>query len=287
MKIIRYLFTLALFSLFLIAGLNAGRLMNALFHQTEPSNQAHRPAFVLEVKSHSKGFQSQHAPTLAPPVPNVGAPEPVTPSVDITPEPFTQKNILLIGVDDLTAGSPHLEGVWLVLYLTHKPHFTLMPIYPVPAEDGQMRSQDADLEKLFNSDQPAFFSQLQDQGIWWEGYYIFDRHALSQITDRVVGLSQVENQVSSTSIAEVPLALNDPQSASEGQFHIVSALCNSAGSLTEKHISALADLFLLFSDHITSDISREQAAAELVSMLAMGSPISCEFPSLSLAEHLP
>jgi hypothetical protein len=286
MKTFRYLSLLAIFAIFLIAGLNIGRLYRSKANKLEPTTHSLSPVLELRVKSRANALQVERVPTQAPPLPQV-TPEMGVANATIAVEPLIQNNILLIGVDNLEASSPRLEGVWLVLYLAQKPQFTLMPIYPVPAEDGKIRSQDAALAKTFRSDQAAFFSQLEDRGIWWAGYYIFDRHALASIADRIVDLAQDEGKISGRSIARVPSAWTDPQGARREQARIVDALCSTAAHLSVDDIGELDDLFLLFSQHISSDIPREQAAAELVGMLAGDNPITCEFPSLVENGSLP
>jgi hypothetical protein len=211
-------------------------------------------------------------------------PEPEAPATSPTEVPH-QENILLIGVDDVQAKAPRLEGVWLVLYLSGTPHFTLMPIYPgVPAADGKVTSQDGALVKKFRSDPPGlpgpnFTAELKKRHLWWSGTILFDRQALTQIID---GVSTVEGVTEDEGllVSNVPNAWKSPQPAKREQGRLAQALCQVAAGLTVDDINQLDQLFLLFSQHILSDIPREQAAAEMVGLLAQGEGITCEFPTM-------
>jgi len=205
------------------------------------------------------------------------------------PQPLRQNNILLVGVDDLQAAKPKLEGAWLVMYLTQNPHFTLMPIYPgAPAEDGKATKSDGILAKLFQADPggvpgPGFFSELKDRGLWWSGYFIVDRLAMVKImvTIEQTTRSGELSENTSRSLQDVPPAWKDPAKAVLGQIQIAQAVCRQASELNTDDIGEIDHLFLLFSDHVLSDIPREQAAAELVGMLVNSSEITCEFPTLT------
>jgi hypothetical protein len=198
-------------------------------------------------------------------------------------------------VDDLDLDKPHLEGVWLVLFLSQSPHFTFMPVYPgVPAEDGKVTSQDGALAKKFQSDPsgipgPAFFSELKARGLWWSGYFVFDRYALTQIVGSINSLAgEKRGQISgSEQVKAVSLAWRDPQRAKREQAGLAQSLCNKAVYLNTDHIRQLGDLFLLYSHHILSDINREQAAAELVGLLFQGEEVICEFPSMDSSKLSP
>lgn len=315
MKKFSYLSLLAFFALFLLAGLSAGRMFGIQSKEAETPTPIKPPSPELQVKSRTNQLQAEKASILE--FPQVATPAPVDPDAPLSedleqddgpateeaqaeaesmqqasqpdttqaetrPRSVTQKNILVIGVDNLQAKSPRLEGVWLVLYLTQKPEFTLMPIFPgKPAEDGKMRSQDYKLARLFRSDQATFFTELEKRGIRWSGYYKLDRTALEEIAGKVDDLAVEPGESTRLEVDDVPFYEEDLQVAKLGQGRFAQALCDRGAHLSVDQISELDDLFLLFSDHILSDIPKEQAAAELVGMLVEGSPITCEFPSMA------
>jgi len=307
MKKFRYLSLLSFFVLSLLIGLFAGRMFGIQPDKSETPTPVKPPSPELQVKSRPNQLQTEKASIQE--LPQVASPTQVEKQAALAaaieteietdiaqqpeqqaapakteapPQPIIQKNVLVIGVDNLKAKSPNLEAVWLVLYLTQKPEFTLMPIFPgIPAADGKMRSQDYKLAKLYRTDRDAFLAELKDRGVWWSGYYIVDRVALDEIAGQVEKLAGEPAGVTYLNVTDVSHIEDDPQVAKLEQGRFAQALCSRAASLSVDQISDLDDLFLLFSDHILSDIPREQAAAELVGMLVEGSPLTCEFPSLA------
>ena len=311
MKAFRVLSIFVLIAACMLTGLKAGRLFRV--HAKQQPGQSQQPLF--EVKSQRNELVASK-PTTQASLPMPATPTPASPTQtalpsaqptqeipEITDEPpaqragypIRQSNILLIGVDDLKADKPRLEGAWLVLYLSQSPHFTFMPVYPgVPAEDGKVTSRDAALVKKFQSDPsgapgPAFFSELKAKGLWWSGYFVVDRYALIEIVDAVTSIAGEEGDIKSGSeqVKAVPLTWRDPQRAKREQARLVQSLCNETFRLNADHISELDDLFLLFSHHILSDINREKAAAELVGLLFQEGEVSCEFPSMDMSNLSP
>lgn len=295
MRKLRILTFVVVFLGFFLAGLSIGRQFEGRVTKNlqpllaRPNNSlARSKARPINPAVESQPRQPPHQPTI--PVPATPAQPPVMPSPDEN-KPVAQNNILLVGVDDLESPTPRLESAWLILYITQTPHFTLMPIYPdTPPKAGKPAQPVTDLAKLFQDDPqgppgPDFFSELKARGLWWSGYILIDRQALSEIIDRVSGLSaQGESEdlpQGAQAVARIPFAGKDPQVASLMQAEIAQQLCKAAGNLNADHINELEDLFLLYTRHIQSDIDREQAAAELVGMLVQGSRITCEFPTLA------
>jgi hypothetical protein len=315
MKAFRILCLLVVFVGCALAGLKAGRQFNvhARPPRTPAPEQSLRPAF--EVKSvqnelaDSKPQPQVLLPTqaslpIASPTqtalplaqPTQEAPDPsVEPLAQPAVKPIRQNNILLIGVDDLEAAKPRLEGAWLVLYLAQSPRFTFMPVYPgIPAEDGKVTSQDGALAKKFQSDPsgapgPAFFSELKAKGLWWSGYFVVDRYALAEIVDLFNSIAGEDGATltGSARVEVVPLTWKNPQRAKQEQARLARGLCSVAAHLSVDHISELDDLFLLFSHHVLSDIDREQTAAELVGLLIQGGRVTCEFPSMDMSSLSP
>lgn len=304
MKIIRIVSLIVLFTAFVFAGRSAGHSLRSKSTVRTDALATRSPELGQATKSRSNSRSTDKLAGEEQPVPSQTVPtqEPVleesgyasvppteTPDQQMAPQPLRQNNILLIGVDDLQAAKPKLEGAWLVLYLTQNPHFTLMPIFPgIPAEDGKATKSDGHLAKLFQADPagvpgPGFFSALKDRGLWWSGYFIVDRLAMGEILD-TIGETTREGEPSesgSQSMKGIPPAWQDPSGALTGQTQVAQAFCHEAAKLDADDIGAIDHLFLLFPDHVLSDIPREQAAAELVGMLVNSSGITCEFPTLA------
>ena len=293
MRIKRLSFFAALFCGFLLAGLSIGRQLEGW----EVKNRSQLPSRTHQLEKQS--ITKITMPDLAVQPSDQVAQSPAPPDQPAPSNALTttsgavmrQNNILLIGVDDLTAAFPRLESAWLVLYLAQTPHLTLMPIYPEKtSRNGKTAPHRADLAELFQSDPqglpgPKFFSELKARGLWWSGYIIVDRKSLAVVIDLVGRLAEQrgEEALSPGILNSVPFTWKDPQGAYEGQAQIAQQLCSAAAHLTLDQINEIDDIFLLFSSQILSDIKREGAAAELVGMLAQGSGITCEFPSQSSA----
>ena len=303
MRVVRTVTLFIIFAAFVFAGRSAGYSLRSKSQLRRIPAQAVHKATKVQPDSMEIDKSSQKGdPGLAPeafaantePVESGGtdansAPWMVTTDGSKSANPPRQNNILLLGVDDLQATQPRLEAAWLVMYITQTPHFTIMPIYPgIPAEDGKATKSDGQLAKLFRSDPvgipgPGFFSELKDRGLWWSGYFIVDHLALASVIEIVQETTGSEELSANPgqSLLKVPLAWKDPAGARLGQIQVAQAFCEEAALLNANDIGAIDHLFLLFPDHILSDIPREQAAAEMVGMLVHNSPLSCEFPTQS------
>ena len=196
-----------------------------------------------------------------------------------------QRNILVIGVDDLNAPRPRLESVWLVLYINDLPQVTLLPVYPAPAGEGAETGRT--LEDLFQlsagkAPDPVFLDALQASGLWWSGYILVDEVAVVEVVDLVSKMSA--NNWSRTSgvraVAKVPPAWEDRSASLAGQAGLVQAICRDAqGIASRKDISHLLDLI---PRHASTDLNLTRTVSELRSLLSHPDGFSCEFPTLSV-----
>ena len=101
-----------------------------------------------------------------------------------------QRNLLVIGVDHLSAAQPQLESIWLVMYFPGKLDLTFVPLYPDPGE--KPAAQSSPLAASFSLDKAghpsrAFFRQLEDQ-VWWNNFLVIDQTATRALIDLVGGL---------------------------------------------------------------------------------------------------
>jgi hypothetical protein len=188
-----------------------------------------------------------------------------------------QRNILVIGVDDLNSSQPHLESVWLILYIVDRPQITLLPIYPgLPAEK---------FSPLFKvgpdgAPDPVFLEALLEHGLWWSGYILLDEVALAEVIEAASRQSSKDrNSLSGVrAVAEVPPPWEDPQRSLSGQIHLAQYLCSQLdGSNPGLDIASLLELI---PRHATTDLNLTRRAAELRHLLADPQGLSCEFPTL-------
>lgn len=213
---------------------------------------------------------------------------PVTQSLptNVSTAPNGQRNLLLIGVDRLDGGDPHLESIWLMIYLPYMPRVTLAPIFPAALEGGL--AQDAYLDHVFRfqpngSLDPAFFSALQEIEVWWHNYIILDRVGLQDVIDQVGGI-EVEGQFldGKRVLARLPTPSQDPKLSARAQVTILRDLCRQHNRLSaDLDPNRLLDSL---SSHVYTDMTLEQILNEWQNLGASVGNLTCEFPTLTSSE---
>ena len=204
-----------------------------------------------------------------------------------------QRNILLIGIDSFQAEEPRLEGIWMILYLRDLPHFMLVPVYPSQLQ-GEHNSVvvDQNLAHLFtlqDGQTPGnlFLQALRNKELWWDGYMILDKSALSEI----VALTSTEDEETlrsqQLSVSNIPDIDEAPGRALLGQAQLAQELCQNSGKALASDSNRLPSLIAKASTHIRTDLDLREIADEVNSALRFGGGISCEFPSLATAANLP
>ena len=223
---------------------------------------------------------------------------PMSPA-SILPDPFVeesgynhQKNLLIVGVDDLSKPQPNLEGIWLVLYLPDMPLVTLMPIFPtVSAQAGSLQfTADAELSSSFKltsggSPHPVFLKKLEEKGLWWTNFAVLDGTALEGLLHFTGGPnsgsgSEMKRDPAASEEAARPDLTNEPQAALLFQAQTIQELCHSGNP--NFSASQVAEFIGSLEGHLTTDISSDQVINVLKSMLLFGGTFICEFPSLTL-----
>ena len=247
-KAYRNLSSLLLFSLFLLAGFVLGR---AVFN---PSEENWAGDFISSLR--------------------------ISTSIKSLPEVANgQRNILVIGVDNLNTPQPRLESVWLILYIIDRPQVTLFPIYPAPSAEI--------LGPLFKitpegAPDPVFLEALLAQGLWWSSYILLDEAAMAEVVEAASSLSaKNRNSISGVrAVAEVPPVWEDPDGSLIGQISLAQTICRQLnGSPSRLDISYLLDLI---PRHASTDLNLTRAAAELESLLSDPDGLSCEFPNIRI-----
>ena len=204
-----------------------------------------------------------------------------------------QRNILLIGIDSFQAEEPRLEGVWMIFYLRDLPHFMLVPVYPNRLQ-GKHNSAVVDqnlahLFKLEDGQTPSsmFLQALKDKEMWWDGYMILDRSALSEIITLTSIEDDASRQSQQFSAANIPGIEQAPMRALLGQAQLAQELCQNSGRVLASDSNRFPSLIAKASAHIRTDLDLGEIAGEVKSALRYGGGISCEFPSLATAASLP
>jgi hypothetical protein len=218
-------------------------------------------------------------------------------------KPDEQRNLLVIGVDQLNSSQPVLESAWLVLYNPGVPHFSFVPLYPIQDESHPDFDQAIQLAFKVNSDKTpnaAFLHALRSSGAWWDHYVLLDELALAEIIDlgaspnlpeRITGLQLVANS----------LDVRSTGSTLTNQAGLITAVCRGFDypAIPQDIGAYIAG----FSDHLRTDMKPKEILGELrwlnspeslASSAVQDSPstqpelsqplaalISCEFPTIN------
>jgi hypothetical protein len=209
------------------------------------------------------------------------------------PSSSRQRNILLIGIDSFQSDEPRLEGVWMVLYLRDLPHFILMPVYPNQLQgEGSIALVDQNLASLFkleNKQTPSdiFLQALKDKQLWWDGYMVLDRSALSEILTLTSAEEETTRKNQQLSVSSLPDSEEAPMRALLIQAQLAQELCRNSGVVLASGSNWLPSLIDRASALVRTDLDLGEIAGEVKSALRYGGGISCEFPSLTTAANLP
>ena len=281
---------LPLFSLFLLVGYWTGQQIAVSAQRTPPQELETSRLPVVEL--------DRLPPTPTPPaasqaaaLPPLASPTPAVAPADIkSPErpqlASRQRNLLVIGVDDLGAFEPRLESVWMAIYLPGNPHFMLLPVYPSPKAASEEQSLNPPLPQLFElgaTKAPGvrFLEALEADGLWWTGYLILDHVALADVAEFLGGAGELSTEVGAFDLASLPLAAVDSQQALLGQARLLQALCTNIDRLSLEDHWRLPHLFGLIPAHAVTDLDLNQVSAEWQALLGQAGGIACEYPYLS------
>lgn len=297
MKIKSLLPFLPFFSIFLLVGYWTGHQIAVSAQQPLPQEKETGLLPIVELDT--------LPPTSTPPVPL--EPEVLLPVPSLTPSAqpagrnapdhsqlaARQRNLLVIGVDDLVSPSPRLAAVWLVIYQPGNPHFMLLPVYPsqastLPESDGAGTTL-AQLFQLDESKTPRaeFLAALEGKGLWWTGYLILDKVALVDVFEFMGGAGEFSELDGANTIASLPSAAEDPQQALFSQARLLQELCGNVARMTVDDHWRLPYLFSLIPEHAMTNLDLAQVKEEWLDMLMRVGEIACEYPSLSQTSFHP
>jgi hypothetical protein len=202
-----------------------------------------------------------------------------------------QRNILIVGVDDLGEPSPTLSSIWLIIYLQDSPHLMLLPIYPIGEThpDGTLIDKlDDDFrltpQRSLHSD---FITALEEKEIWWTGHIIIDKYALADVVDFIAEANANPFLGGVNAITSIPIARDAPYKSVIGQADLIKNLCQNTTGLSSIPRWQYLHLFAMTQDHFSTDYVAEEALDEWLHLLSEGGGISCEFPSMALPNTHP
>lgn len=223
---------------------------------------------------------------ITPPVPSTSA-------TDDHEGIIHQRNLLVIGVDDLDSDSPSLKSVWLIIFMPNTPHFMLLPIYPNSSFSGNNQlSISANLSGAFQLDRhktprDSFFKAIKAKDIWWNGYILLDETALIEVNDFVGRISQINSSNIINTLKNVPDPDDDPLGSLLGQAQIVQSLCSQTLHLSTVDKRQYLKLLEKVREHIRSDLDFDTTITDWQQLITYSGNISCEFPSLAAPNFNP
>lgn len=190
-----------------------------------------------------------------------------------------QRNLLVIGVDQLQAAQPVLESLWLVLYFPGKPDFTFLPVYPMPGEQG-VQATSALLENfsLESTGHPnsAFLHQLADW-IWWNNYMVIDQTGMISLINMLGGIPiNNQNLDGAQVMARMPESSQDSQAAYASQASLLAGICGQTKKLPSK--KAIAITIRKIESNLTTDLDLIDSLDTWLVPNKKSLTVRCEFP---------
>lgn len=204
-----------------------------------------------------------------------------------------QRNLLVIGVDDIDAEIPGLRSVWLIIFMPNTPHFMLLPIYPTGTfTDTNHPSTIGSLPESFHLDRgktphDSFFKALEVKEIWWHAYILLDDTALLEISNFVGRNGGDSSSYPKDVFKNTPDPENDPLGSLLGQAEFVQLLCKQTTHLSDVERSQYLKLLTKVEGHLRSDLDLDTTIMEWQQLVKQGGNITCEFPTLAAPNFNP
>jgi hypothetical protein len=188
----------------------------------------------------------------------------------------SQRNLLVLIVDNIQSPRSRLEGVWLLITAADTHQLILVPVYPGQANWSEpLKSNFALTDEL----QPTtgFLDLLTDM-VLWDHYLLIDRDGINSI---LATTGQYKRQASDTSISN---ANNDAdQLTLEEQTSLWGSICTSIAGIIDR--DELEAYFYRISQLVTTDLPWSDSTLLSLGGTGAGEQITCEFPTLDLVSH--
>ena len=205
----------------------------------------------------------------------------ITTQKSITPATMPengQRNILVIGVDDLNREKPKLAGIWLVVYFPENPDIIFAPIFPNPINrSGIDNAKLIDSFSLNKDDSPSrtFIEQLHQKHLYWHSYFVVDSYAVAETVKFIMNLGGNEQYSDKNPID--PIAWSDEISPSlNNQSDLLRNLCIQAKNI-EDDID-FSRILNRINKHIYTDMDMISMIHDLRGLMSQESDLVCEFP---------
>jgi hypothetical protein len=193
--------------------------------------------------------------------------------------PGKQGSIWLIVVDGFNEQNPHLEGVWLIAYITN-----YIKIKPLPLFPSGDPTRDDELAKAFQFTPDkkiaaTFWDYLQNHGQVIHDYIVFDEVAVVEIINTLGGVNirgRLLNGIQA--MLQTPETWVDPIGSYRGQVAIMDSLCKSI--LRGEPLPDLYKLQNKIKNHLRSNLDLENKTKEWQKIIMDGNIKICDFNGL-------
>ena len=189
-----------------------------------------------------------------------------------------QFNLLIIGVDDAEKSDAQLESIWLVAHADDTSNVTLIPVFPSP-EDPVQNLILAEAFYLKN-DKPGneFWEAMRNTNLWWKGYIIIDISAAINMIDMMGGIKIHDRLLNGTqTVSSVPPWESDPLTAVKCQMLLLDGLCNQIAENQTYNLQAASELILYNIRPITKT---SKVFTNLTAQSELRGKLTCTFPTL-------
>jgi hypothetical protein len=190
-----------------------------------------------------------------------------------------QRNILVIGVDDLEKQNPRLASIWLLIYFPEKPDITFVPIFPDPIKSSISVNSNLVESFALNEDKSPnddFVEQLNQKQLWWHGYVVIDSYTVDEVVNFFNQLNEEEN-LENRSISRLS-RLDEFPPEIVVQTDLLNQLCIQAATLTDG--TDISRILNLVPTHFRTDMSMVSIIQDWHSLASSESELICEFPIL-------
>jgi hypothetical protein len=198
-----------------------------------------------------------------------------------------QRNFLVIGVNTLDPFEAKLESLWLVTNLPPDPTLQFLPIYNVGNETES--DFETHLYRIFKIEKKNdklvlaadFMEVLKENNYWWSGYIVIDNVGMEEIINKLGKVNEnVEFFSANQSINEDLAIMGNPQNSFSIDLALMQTSCQFLSGFSQN--PELLNYLLLDSDHVTTDLDRNQLLLEWNAISSDDQRLNCRFPTLEL-----
>jgi hypothetical protein len=196
-----------------------------------------------------------------------------------------QRNFLLIGVNTLEPSEAQLESLWLVTNLPPDTTLQFLPILSAGNEtDSDFKYQLYSLFKLEKKNDNLalaldFMEILKENNYWWSGYIVIDHSAMQDIINRLEKSKVNSEFFSRNQRKDEDLSIvGSPQNSFSIDLTLIQTACQILSEFSQN-----PDLFnnlLLDSNHVATDLDRNQLLLEWNALSSNDQSLNCRFPTL-------